>query len=292
MEITYSQDTIIEDLHLLAALVIFCEKIYLPYPKVLQDIRYAAAEVDQRYGQEVQATIDQDPDHLRIQTWQEEHQLLFRENVLDFLPVHRSKEHRHRHLEDTDEKTDELYGDLSKRGLTAQLVLRHHLIRDDLPGIELFESGRSVGEVKLAREIFHLELPRISASDEKMCELRLFAQGSDLRQFWEMLKYQTDLADASKEEYINRGEKIRKDFQKWLDDWMKFRGKSLAVTGLLALCFVNSSFAPLALAGPATATWIGELNRKWVERKSLQHKVFKFISKVDVKIRHIQEVKW
>lgn len=287
MEITYSQDIVIRDSHLLAALGVFCEKIYLPYPKVLQDIQFAAAEADERKGQEVQATIDADPDHLRIQTWQDEHRLLFQENVLEFLPVHRFKEHKHRYVEDTDEKADEIYGDLPMRGLTGQLVLRHHLIRDDLPGIELFDSGRSAGEMKLAREIFHLELPRISANDEKICELRRFAQKKGVRQFWEMLKHHTELADASGEEYIEQGQKIREDFKKWLADWMRFRGKSLAVAGLLALCLVNSHFAPLA--GFATASWAGELNQKWVEWKTHQHKAFKFISKVDAKIRRIAE---
>ena len=100
-----------------------------------------------------------------------------------------------------------------------------------------------------------------------------------------MVEYHTKLADVSKEEYITRGAKIREEFEKWLSESMKFRGKGLAVAGLLSLCFVSSYFAPLA--GFATATWLGEVNKRGVEGKSSQDTAFRFISKVDGKIRKL-----
>lgn len=286
-KITYSQDTVIKDSNLLAALAVFAETTYLPYPSVLLDLHTATTEAAPTLAEPIQATIDTDQEHQRIQAWAQEHRILFDEGALEFLPVHRFKVHKHRHLDDTDEKMEEVYGDMASRGTAARLVLQHHLIRDDLPGIELFDSGKTGGQVKLASEIFHLELPKVSGSTEKICELRAFAQKQDVVQFWEMVEYHTKLADVSNEEYITRGAKIREDFDKWLSENMKFRGKSLAVAGLISLCFLNSSFTPLA--GLATAAWLGEVNKWWVERKRSQDVSYRFISKVNGKVEKLHK---
>ena len=92
-----------------------------------------------------------------------------------------------------------------------------------------------------------------------------------------MIDEQVKFADAKKETYIARAEKLREDFDKWAADHWKFRMTSLAVTGLTALCFAHSMFTPIASI--AACVWLGEVNQKWAQRKNLRNVAFKFINR-------------
>jgi len=285
MEVTYSQDLIIRDQALLATLSIFCNKTYLPYQGVANDLCIAAAGIDDSIIEKVNASLAVDSEVAEVKAWMQEHDALFREGALEMLPVHRFREHRHRNLDNTNEKLDEMYPNLRRRGLFAGLALNLHCIRDDLPGIELFESGHSGADIRLARSVFFVEVPKISAKDDELCDIRKAAQVSGLKDFWRMIEQQ--IGYASDESSVTRAEKIRKDFTEWQRDHWVFRGESIAVMGLVTLCFLHIGFAPLASL--AAAKWIGEANRRWAERKSITHNAFKFISTIDGKIQRLED---
>jgi len=290
-EITYSQDIVINDKDLLATLSIFCKKIYLPYPYVANDVYASALQVDHPQKDEFLKHLEQlrenDPERDLSFRFRDNHPILFGNNIIEFLPVHRYKDHKHRHIDDTEEVENEMYGNLDHRGVSTKVILRHHIIRDDLPGTEFFEGKTQHGEIELARSIFHLELPKISGDDEKIFELRNLAQRKDINEFWERIEEQVEYADASNENYMARSEKIRKDFTKWTGENLKFRARGLVVGGLIGLCFVNLHFVkPAAVVG---AEWIGEANRRWIERKSLRTESFKFMSRIHGKIKKMSK---
>lgn len=285
MKVTYSQDVIIEDERTLAALAVFCEKVYLPYHGVARDLQTAAHEVHDFLAADIDAALQNDQSWRLIEEWKKKHALLLSQGVVEFLPLHRFKEHRHRHIENTASVELDVYGDTKSRGLTAGLALRNHLIRDDLPGAEFFESGKSAGQVKLARSLFFFELPGFTATDEVLCELRKTAFKCGISDFWKMIDVQANYAGAAYEDYGERSEEIRKQYTKWWQDNLKFRGKSLAVLALSMLCFGSSEFTPVTTL--AAADWIGEVNLKWARRKSAENQAFKFISRLDGRIQHL-----
>jgi hypothetical protein len=277
-EISYSQDLVINDPKLLATLCVFCEKVYLPYPGVARDIHTAATMSNtDELVQSIERQWENDPEKNLSYDWRDQHQLLFTNGIIEFLPVHRHVEHRHRHLDDTEEARTQLYGDTRKRGITSNLALNHHTIRDDLPGIDFFDGSLNAGAIELPKEFFSLGLPTLSGNDEQICELRDVAQQKGIKEFWEMVDEQVRLADAKKESYITRAETIRKDFDKWAADFWKFRGAGLGVLALTALCFVNSTVTPFATI--AACSWLGEVNQRWAQRKTLTHQAFKFINR-------------
>jgi len=279
-EISYSQDMIISDANMLATLSVFCKKIYLPYPNVAKDVHWAATGLDDDIVQKIEQAWESDPERSLSSDWKEQHKLLFDENIIDFLPVRFNP--KNRHLDNPDDVCKQLYGDTNLRGVTTHLALNHHIIRDDLPGTEFFHGSGKSGIFELPKEFFSLGLPTLSANDDRICELRSKAQQQGIDQFWDMIEEHVKLADAKKESYTTRAEKLRDEFSKWSDDHWKFRGKTLGVIGLTAFSFVNSTVAPLATI--AACDWLGDVNRKWAQRKSLNHLGFKFISGLKMRI--------
>ncbi len=302
MEITYSEGIVIKNETLLATLSIFCDKIYLPYPHVAQDvkahiIRTGSAQFHSM--QKIVKEIDSDPQKAFIDNWNLQHAVLFQEGVLQYLPppvnfLKREYALREYRLKDTgeyDSFRDNVIQrmklmNLHTKGIYTVASLTEHLWRDDLPGYDFFEGSRYSSEITLSREIFFIELPEIMTDYRNILELRKFAQDAGISEFWAMIKEQTEYANAIPESYLARAEKVRKEFKKWCNDRLKFRGKSLAVIGLVALAFVNSSYVPLATF--AGADWIGELNRNWAQRKDIENKAFKFISRLYGKIRQLK----
>src|SRR5271157_4005910 len=111
-EISYSQDMVINDPHLLATLCVFCKTIYLPYPGVAHDVHTTTSETDDPLAQTIEQAWENDPEKNLCRDWRQKHELLFSEGIVEFLPVHRYPEHqhRHRHLDDTEEARAEVYG--------------------------------------------------------------------------------------------------------------------------------------------------------------------------------------
>jgi len=298
MEITYSEDIVIKNETLLATLSIFCDKIYLPYPHAAQDVkelilRRSPAQFPSL--QRILKEIDSDPQKVFMDNWNLQHSVLFQAGALQYLPppvvdypeaVNRLKETGdydraiHNHIQRMK------LINLHTKGIYTVIILTNHLWRDDLPGYEFFEGSRCSSEIRLSREIFFLELPEIMTDYQNILELRELTKNAGISEFWAMIKEQTEYANSVPESYLARAEKIRIEFKKWCDNKWKFRGKSLAVIGLVALAFVNSNYAPLATI--AGADWIGELNREWAQRKDNENKAFKFISRIHGKIRRLK----
>jgi hypothetical protein len=281
-EITCSQDLLIEDKNLLAALCIFGGKVWLPYNHCAEDFVQAAAELPEEQ-QSVAASLAADPTRSRINKWEEEHRLLFKEGIVEYLPAGGQAYTRRQGA--TDDLFYAAYGDVVKeRGIITQLCLRFHFGRETA-GLSFFEGAEDAGEVELARSIFRLEIPKISGDDDAICELRGQAQKRDIKQFWQMIEELEARATGSGENYVRRAEKIQMDFEKWAGDRWVFRGKSLATGGLILLCLYNSNFWPLAsLAG---CSWIGDLNKAWAQRHDPKRKAFKFMARLHGKIKKL-----
>lgn len=299
MKITYSEDIVIKNEALLATLSIFCDKIYLPYPNAAQDVKehFLRAGTDQFPSvQLIVKGIDSDPQRAFIDNWNLRHSVLFQEDVIQYLPAPGVDCYTERvsRLKATGNYDSIRYNiiqrqkemNLPEKGWYTVISLTDHLWRDDLPGYEFFEGSRSSSEITLARDIFFIELPEIMTDYRNILELRKVAQDAGISEFWAMIKEQTAYANAVPESYLARAEKIRIEFKKWCADRWRFRGKSLAVIGLVTLAFVNSNYAPLATI--AGADWIGELNRSWAQRKDIDSKAFKFISRLHGKIRQLK----
>ena len=277
MEVTYSQDLIIRDPALLATLGVFCKRTYLPYHGVAEDVRLAASEADYTAMVEnIDRELANDPEVEELERWKDQHALLLNEKILEFLPrqsSHQPSDHP------ADRNPGDIYPDFDQRGAFAKSALGLHAIRADLPGTALFECDRSSGDVELAKEVMFIEAPKIQANDEEICQLRETAQRRGIEEFWQFIEQQATYANGVDESYIARAEKIRNDYSAWWNDNWLFRGKALGVLGLVTLCFASSAFAPFATF--AGASWIGEVNHKWAQRKMLKNQAFKFISKVD-----------
>lgn len=276
-EITYSEDVIIRDPNLLATLAIFCGKIYLPYPNTAHDLHSVLADADiPAFEGFVKSFVD-DPEKDLTAQWKEKHALLFQEGILEFLPIHSDPRY---HREHDAQVHLSRKGDTRKRSIVTHFILFHHLMRNDLPGLEFFEggTGTETGAIELSQEIFAIELPSVSANDADICELRLMAQNEDVRQFWEMIEEQVKRSDGTREDYIARAEKICDEATRWRNDNWKFRMGGLVFTGLISLCFLNSVF--LAPTGIIAYNWLSEANRRWAERKERENSAFRFVSRV------------
>ncbi len=286
-EVTYSQDMVIKDKELLGSLCVFCGKIYLPCPSIASDLYQAACRAGHPLKDGMARLLSHDPEKNVSDDWREAHALLFENGTIGFLPPHEFGKHERRYLDERDQIAGRVYEDLYERGITTTLALGHHIIRDDVPGIEFFEGADHTDVSQLAESIFFVEIPRVSADDTQVCELRELAHRKDLGRFWDMIDEQVASPDDDQRDYLARAQQIRDDFRRWTKDDWAFGGNSPAVSGTITLCFVNSCLTPLATLGGAS--WIGEVNRRWAQRKDSRDQTFKFISRVNGRIRGIEE---
>jgi hypothetical protein len=299
VEITYSEDVVIKDETLLATLSIFCDKIYLPFPPAEQYVKALILQGGGIRNPLVQQRIKGIISHLNhqnafINDWNMQHEILFKEGVLQYLPPPLVIYSEVESLLKDSGKYDSAYNrfrqqikqiNLAEKDIYTVITLTNHLWRIDLPGYEFFEGSRYASEIKLSRDIFFIELPKIMTDYRNILELRKVAKDAGISEFWAMIKEQTEYADANSESYLARAEKVRIEFKKWCNNRWNFRGKTLAVIGLVGLAFVNSNYTPLATI--AGADWIGELNRNWAQRKDIENKAFKFISRLHGKIQQL-----
>jgi len=286
-EVTYNQGLLIEDPSLVVTLAVFCKKIWLPEANTAEAVADSfAAEIAASgpwpRGEAIVKAIRSDDTPARIQRWEEQHKHLFQGDVIKRLPRSFAPAEEHAHREDFSEKSiEEVFG--AEKPLYERLALRYHLMRADLPGIELFESGAGKQRVDLAAAVFHLSLPKLNTDAQQVMELREAAQRADIGQFWDMIDEQAAYGEADGKPVLARAEKIRTEFKKWKDDYFKFRGVMLGTGLLTTLCWYSSAWAPLATF--AAMASLGEVNRWWVARKEKeQHRAFKFISRIDSKL--------
>lgn len=293
-ELTYSQGLIIEDPTLLATLSIFCAKVWLPYAHYAHDLAHQSNLILERVpwedwpprAQELIEAVRSDPWVDKIINWDEQYSPFFKEGVLQRL-TRRPHEHHEptRFVGHLSEVFGKMYGGPETLGVYAGLGLHYHLARTDNPGIELFDAGSRKKSVDLVGSLFYLQLPKISADPEKVLDLRSVARKSGVAEFWEMIDEHVHYAETRAELNPARAEKIRKEFKKWTKDRWKFRGKSLYVGLLTTLAWFDSKFAPFASF--AAADWIGEVNQWWAGRKQNEGKAFKFISRIDGRLKKL-----
>src|SRR5262245_3499282 len=143
-EVTYSQDVLIEDSRLLAALCVFFERIWLPEMATANLI--ASSVAAQPLGQAGYALTQASSDHARdgvsdrVARWDERWKELFREGAIQRLS---------RELDANGFATGQTFGDaqmeelLSFMHLADRLALRHHLYRSENTRMYLFESGEA-----------------------------------------------------------------------------------------------------------------------------------------------------
>ena len=91
-EITYSQGLIIDDPSLLTTLAVFCKQVWLPNTQPAEDVAAAFAATIAELGPEprieaIVKAIRSDDTPARIQSWEQQHKLLFQENVIKRLSI-------------------------------------------------------------------------------------------------------------------------------------------------------------------------------------------------------------
>jgi hypothetical protein len=288
--LTYSQGLLIDDPFLLSTLSVFCERVWLPETRTAEAVADSVEkEIAQsgpwELGEAISRGIRSDNTPEKIEQWEQQYRQLFENGALKRLPRSSAtlgQQHAHRHDFD-DESIEEVLG--TEKPIYERLALRYHLMRADLPGIELFDSSEAKERAELARAVFYLDLPKLNADPDRIWELREAAQRADIAQFWDMIEEQSAYGQSEGKPALVRAEKIRTEFKKWKDDFSKFRG-ALAGTGLLiTLCWFSSVFAPLATF--SAAMWLGDVNRWWVARQEREHRAFKFIARIDRKLSRI-----
>ena len=284
-EITYSQGVTISDSATLSTLAVFCDRVWLPSIQPAEAVAEAfEAEVHSTgawpKGEAIVKAIRSDES---VSKWEEQYRPLFEANVLRRLPQTPGSPNEHNHRGEFDGKSiDEVFG--AGKSVYERIALRYHLLRTDLPGAEFFESGADAKSVDLAKAVFHIQLPKISADPDRILEVREAAQKSNIGQFWEMIDEQAMYAEAEGKSAINRAEKIRAEFKKWKDDFFKFRGVLAGAALLTTLCWYSSTWTPL-LAFAAMSS-LGDVNRWWLTTREKEHKAFRFISKLDEKLQN------
>ncbi len=164
-------------------------------------------------------------------------------------------------------------------------VLNYHLHRPDFRGTALFDSGPKRKEVDLAAAVFHLEFPKINGRLDAILELRQTAQKHGIGSFWEMIEEHSQFAEAKDEKSLARAERIRMDFKKWAEDLRQLRAKTEFLLLLTTLVWFDSKW--LIPAAAATMNWIGDANRIWIQSKERDGQAFRFLHRVDKKIKRL-----
>ena len=291
-EITYSQDLVIDDPNLLATLCVFCEKVWLPADLIKTRNLIFALKRTLQNNQKLAPFAAQISDAMSrryhediLSTWEDKYTILFREGILERLHIDAFDREKVKDVQVFERTFKQLYGDMTTPRFAASLG--YHLVRVHVPGLQLFDAGHPKKVVDVAGSVFHLQLPKITASPESILELRHRAHTSNIAQFWEMIEEHARYAEAQGEASLVRAEKIRNDFKQWNKDRWKFRGKSLYVGLLTTLAWYTWSASGAGLATLAAADWIGEVNQRWAQRKEKEGRSFKFITRVDAKLKKL-----
>lgn len=310
-ELCYSQGSIVHDNVLLCTICVFFKKVWLPnwevldqtlafdkevYSPLLEEFakgRRKISELSHEEQAELRAIALRVKGYYyreQIMEWETKYLALFKNGILERLapvgtPVEMPGGFRLYRLPGGPGMDPSDIRRATKNPYDRD-VLNYHLMRTDLPGIVLFDAGKTKKAIELAGALFHIDLPKITGSLDAVMELREVAQKKGIEQFWQMVEEHAEYALAQGQTDLARAEKIREEYKKWSQDLLQFRGKTLWLGLLTTLVWFNSAFLIPVTVG--AMNWIGEANRIWIQSKQKEGRAFQWMSRVDRKLKKLR----